>query len=71
MRTRAHARLGYILLVVAVLTLLAALPVAAAEPPDLQFEPVPDSESCPYAFFGGARTIGRCPGEPGGPNWLW
>jgi hypothetical protein len=73
MRTRARARVGTILLLVAVLTLLTALPVLALEPTDSFSGITPGRPlgggTC--GFSGRTGVYGNCPGGGGYNVWSW
>ena len=74
MHTRARARTGTILLLVAALTLLTALPALALEPTGFEGvtpERVIGGGTCDRESFGRTGAYGNCPGDPEDSTWLW
>ena len=63
------------LLLVAVLTLLTALPVLAAEPTELDLgttaERIFGGGTCDRGFFERTSAYGNCPGGQGDAIWRW
>ena len=69
MRTRVLERSFYILLLVAVLTLLVALPILAAAPSAQEVGRTLDGGTCPRRL-GRSGAYDNCPGS-GGELWRW